>query len=88
MAVRLDRLATAIEALPKDRGELLMNNLEKIYSVKEAALLLKCNPETIRRAIRRGKLKAAKLGKDFRISKLDLIEYWRSVGGGELFCDT
>jgi len=61
------------------------------FSIKEAAELLSCHPDTLRRAIKAGKLKAAKLGtdtgkgKDYRISRADLQEYYRSLGGGELF---
>lgn len=55
------------------------------FSLKEAAELLDCHPDTLRRAIKNGKLKAAKLDKNYRISKTDLAEYYRSMGGGELF---
>ncbi len=61
------------------------------FTIKEAAERLACHPDTLRRAIKAGKLKAAKLGTDtgkgkgYRISRADLQEYYRSLGGGELF---
>lgn len=55
------------------------------FNIKEAAALMSCHADTVRRAIRAGKLKAAKIGTDYRISRADLQEYWQSLGGGELF---
>jgi len=60
--------------------------LKDIYTISEAAEFFGVHPETIRRAIRKKLLNAAKLGgKDYRISKHDLIEYYESTGGGKLF---
>jgi len=55
------------------------------YTLAEAALLLSCHPETLRRAIRSGTLRAAKLGREFRISRSDLEAFWAQCGGGFLF---
>ena len=55
------------------------------YTIEEAAELLSCHKDTIRRAIRAGTLKAGRLGKDYRISRPDLEEYYRARGGGSLF---
>lgn len=55
------------------------------YTLAEAARLLSCHPETLRRAIRKGELRAAKLGRGFRISRYDLEAFWTASGGGELF---
>ncbi len=60
---------------------------KQTFSAKEAAEILGVTAETIRRAIRKKTLKAAKVGKDFRISRTDLQEYYRDLGGGELFSD-
>jgi excisionase family DNA binding protein len=60
---------------------------QRAFSVKEAADIIGVHPDTIRRAIRAGKLKAAKLNKDYRIAKTDLSKYFRESGGGELFED-
>jgi excisionase family DNA binding protein len=57
------------------------------FTLVEAAALLSCHPDTLRRAIKAGKLKAAKIIKDYRISKTDLEEYYRNMGGGALFKD-
>jgi excisionase family DNA binding protein len=65
-----------------------MNSQEpkNVLSVREAALLLGLHEETIRRAVRRGELKACRLGhRTLRISRADLEEYFRSHGGGALF---
>ena len=85
---RFDRLAERIRQLPEDRRSILMSAMEKqVFSLKEVAELLDCHTETIRRAIKAGKLKAAKVGRDYRISKPDLDEYWKDKGGGRLFSD-
>lgn len=55
------------------------------FTLAEAAELLSCHKETLRRAIARGTLQAAKLGKGYRISRVDLEAYWTASGGGELF---
>ena len=55
------------------------------FTLAEAAALLSCHPETLRRAIREGELQAAKLGRGYRISRLDLEAFWSASGGGELF---
>lgn len=63
-------------------------NMEKLtFTIQEAAELLSCHPDTIRRAIRSGKLKAAAFGKKkgFRISRADLEQYFQDLGGGTLF---
>jgi excisionase family DNA binding protein len=62
--------------------------MKTTFTLTEAADLLSCHRETIRRAIRDGELKAAKLGmRDFRISRRELAAFWSARGGGELFAD-
>lgn len=49
---------------------------ETFLTLREAAIRLKCNPETLRRAIVGGKLKAGRLGeREYRIAEEDLMEY-------------
>lgn len=55
------------------------------FTLAEAAELLTCHKETLRRAIARGTLRAARLNKSYRISRADLEAYWAASGGGELF---
>jgi excisionase family DNA binding protein len=55
------------------------------FTLLEAAELLSCHRETLRRAIRTGELQAAKLGREFRISRPDLQAFWTACGGGDLF---
>jgi excisionase family DNA binding protein len=55
------------------------------FTLAEAADLLSCHRETLRRAIRSGDLRAAKLGRGLRISRFDLEAFWTASGGGDLF---
>ena len=55
------------------------------FTLSEAAELLSCHKETLRRAIKEGGLYAAKVGKGYRISRADLEEFWKAKGGGALF---
>ena len=57
------------------------------YTLPEAAELLSCHAETIRRAIKEGALKAARLGREYRLSRLELQRFWQERGGGQLFDD-
>ncbi|MGA7877776.1 MAG: helix-turn-helix domain-containing protein [Desulfoferrobacter sp.] len=72
--------------------EQLLKTLNKasieVYTSKQAAELLQCHEITIRRAIKSGKLKASKIGRDYRISKPDLTRFYKEQGGGELFADS
>lgn len=59
-----------------------------VVSVREAARLLGLHEETIRRAVRKGELKACRLGhRTLRISRTDLESYFRAHGGGALFSE-
>lgn len=55
------------------------------YTLAEAAKLLSCHPETLRRAIKDGSLRAARLGREYRVSRAEIQDFWTSRGGGELF---
>ena len=55
------------------------------FTLGEASALLSCHKETLRRAIMEGRLQAAKLGRGYRISRMDLQAFWTAMGGGELF---
>ena len=46
--------------------------MEKLYSIKEAAEVLQIHPDTMRRYARTGKIRAAIIGKGFRITESDL----------------
>ena len=59
--------------------------LKTTYTLGEAADLLSCHKETLRRAIMEGSLQAARLGRGYRITRLDLETFWTDRGGGELF---
>lgn len=64
-----------------------MSTTQQVFTIEKAAALLECHPETVRREIREGRLKAARIGRDYRISRHQLEEYWRAQGGGQLFED-
>jgi excisionase family DNA binding protein len=68
-----------------DTTEEALFAMVKTYSVDETAELLGLSKETIYREIRKGALKAAKTGKTYRISRLDIDAWWKARGGGELF---
>ena len=55
------------------------------FTLAEAATVLSCHKATLRRAIQAGELQAAKLGREYRISRADLQAFWTIQGGGELF---
>lgn len=58
-----------------------------VFTVEEVAEILGMHPESIRRWIQRGKLKAAKTGKQYLISRVDLQVFWKNLGGIRLFVD-
>ena len=45
---------------------------DEFYTIEELSKLLKVEHKTIRRAIKRGEIKAMKLGKQWRIKKSDI----------------
>jgi excisionase family DNA binding protein len=45
------------------------------------------SPDTVRRWIRRGYIRAIQLGSSYRISKADANAWWRDQGGGLLYPD-
>ena len=95
--MRKDKITKALEDLVRiiteqpEIVEQFVKSLKKasvgVYTSKQAAELLQCHEITIRRAIKSGKLKASKIGRDYRISKIDLGRFYREQGGGELFAD-
>lgn len=64
---------------------MMLDPTKTAYNLDELAHELGCHKETLRRHIQAGKLKAAKIGKDWKISRPDLEAYWQAQGGGKLF---
>ena len=64
-----------------------MTKLQEVFSLRESAEILGVNPVTIRRLIHKKALRAGNVGRDYRLSKADLNEYYQSQGGGKLFED-
>jgi len=46
--------------------------MSEMFTVKEVAKLFKCNPETIRRYIKEGLLKAVRLKEEYRITQEEI----------------
>ena len=59
--------------------------MEKIYTTQEVADQLKIKKSTVYELIKRGELKAAKVGKQIRISQEQLDEYLKTPKNGSLF---
>lgn len=52
-----------------------MEHTEQLLTVQDVAKVLRLNPLTVYGYIRTGKLRAAKLGRYYRISHIDLQEF-------------
>lgn len=72
-------LAAALDPAPEIRQE--------AFKTDEAAKILGIHPERLRQLVRAGEIPAARLGKSWRISRVALADYFRRVGGGELWDD-
>ncbi|MBM3212439.1 helix-turn-helix domain-containing protein [Candidatus Poribacteria bacterium] len=48
---------------------------EKYYTVKEISKMLKIHEETVRRAIRDGRLESVRFGRDYRINHDNLMKF-------------
>jgi excisionase family DNA binding protein len=62
-----------------------MRMTKTTFTLAEAAALLSCHAETLRRAIKSKALHAARLGREYRISRTDLQAFWTARGGSDLF---
>lgn len=60
----LDKLADSIKDLPQDRKEELQKFMadKKVYTIEELSKILQLSTETVRRAIRDGKINVIRLG--------------------------
>ena len=67
---------------------MIVDPTKMTYSTQEAAEILGCHEETVRREIQKGNLPAAKLGRMFVISKSDLESFYQAKGGKTLFPPT
>ena len=55
------------------------------FGLEEVADIVGVHVETIRRAVRSGDLRAAKLRRNYRVSRAELVRWWAAKGGGVLF---
>lgn len=51
--------------------------MEKLYNIKQLAEELHLNKQTIQRFIRMGKIKAIKIGREYRVTEQSLQEYFK-----------
>lgn len=58
--------------------------MNPIMTTKEAAELLGIKTELVRRWCRDGHMPAVQLGREYRISRAALIDWWEEKGGGRL----
>ena len=65
--------------------EMTLDKNKMVFQLEEVAGLLGVHPESVRRWIRAGKLKAAKAGRQYLISRADLQSFWKEQGGATLF---
>ena len=63
----------------KTRQDYIMTLQAPFYTIGEAAELLNCSWRTIKRRIEEGKLKASKIGQQYRITKENLIDFIEST---------
>lgn len=52
-----------------------MAEIERLYDLKEASKIVKVTRQTLYNHIRAGKLKAAKIGRDYKIKESNLRQY-------------
>jgi excisionase family DNA binding protein len=52
--------------------------MEEVLTAKEAAAFLRCSPDRVKRHARAGRLRGAKVGRQWRFRRRDL-ERWASV---------
>jgi excisionase family DNA binding protein len=55
--------------------EVFMIVQEQVYSIDEAARILKVNPKTIRRMIERGEIRSHKVGRQHRIPRSEIEKF-------------
>ena len=53
--------------------------MEKLYTCKQLAEALQINIQTVQRFVREGKIKAIKVGREFRITEQSLQDYLKQV---------
>jgi excisionase family DNA binding protein len=61
-------------------GKGMAEQSDQVFTVAEAAKYLKVHEQTIYKLLRSGKLKGAKVGKDWRIHK-DILDEFLKKGG-------
>lgn len=53
---------------------------EQVYTIEEAARILKVNPRTVNRMIARGEIRANKVGRQYRIPRSEIEKF---LDGGQ-----
>ena len=52
-----------------------MDTIEKLYNLKEASVICRITRQSLYNHIKEGKLKATKIGKEYRITESNLKQY-------------
>jgi excisionase family DNA binding protein len=55
----------------------VIQQMEKILTVQQAAELLQCKPQTVRNYLKAGKLPGRRIGKEWRIVEADVLAFVR-----------
>lgn len=55
----------------------------KVYTVDEVAYTLRVSSETVYRMIRKGEIRALKVGRNYRIPEQSLVHFFRKEYGSE-----
>jgi excisionase family DNA binding protein len=91
----LDRLAKehpqliekALADWTADDVAAVLGEPKDFFTVEEVAEMFGRHPESVRRAIRSGHIKAGKVGGAYKISRHDLEAHYQQTGGDKLFGD-
>lgn len=83
---RAKRLNPNVTARPVEVAQIVTTQ-RQAFTAPELARLVGVHPQTIRRAIEAGELKAAQSGQHghFRISRTEAQQWWKGRGGGTLW---
>jgi len=57
--------------------------LDKVYTVKEVAEILKVSEQTVQEALKKGQLPGAKVGRQWRITETSLTNYLNGNTGND-----
>ncbi|MDE1206031.1 MULTISPECIES: helix-turn-helix domain-containing protein [Tenacibaculum] len=74
--LQLEKICISLEELKEVNK---IDNNDKIYSVTEASLISKCSKQTIRNLVKKGKIKATRMGRKILIPHSELFNPMNDV---------